>query len=468
MQPDQIDILKISRGSITAPAGCGKTQLIVSALALHLQPKPILILTHTNAGAAALRHRLKKKKIPSSRYKLSTIDGLVLQLVTSFPKRAAINIENIKLLNPKDDYPAIRNGAYNLLSAHHIDEIITSSYSMLIVDEYQDCSSVQHLIIIQLSNLLPTCVLGDPLQAIFGFTGKVVDWENEVQVQFPPCGELKIPWRWKNAGCEDLGKWLLDIRKELIEKNSINFSSAPKEVIFVKLDDTNDHEKILAAANLRVADPNDSVLIIGDSMNAKSRHRIASLTYGAVTVEPVDFKDLIIFSENYKEDQPFYQILELMKEIMTGISSLNLENRIPTLQSNRERNPATEFESQIVEFIKDPNYTKALNLIRNFSSQKNIRVYRPSIYNACIKGFQIVADSPQISLKDAIIRIREKDRALGRATPKRAVGSTLLLKGLEAEYAVVLNADSQDSKNLYVAMTRGSKGLVICSSKYSR
>jgi DNA helicase-2/ATP-dependent DNA helicase PcrA len=40
----------------------------------------------------------------------------------------------------------------------------------------------------------------------------------------------------------------------------------------------------------------------------------------------------------------------------------------------------------------------------------------------------------------------------------------LLLKGLEGDVAVVLNAAALDSRNLYVAMTRGSKGLIVCSS----
>jgi DNA helicase-2/ATP-dependent DNA helicase PcrA len=60
--------------------------------------------------------------------------------------------------------------------------------------------------------------------------------------------------------------------------------------------------------------------------------------------------------------------------------------------------------------------------------------------------------------------MREQNRLLGRPLPKRAVGSTLLLKGLEAEVAVILNADALDSRNLYVAMTRGSKALAVCAS----
>jgi DNA helicase IV len=38
-----------------------------------------------------------------------------------------------------------------------------------------------------------------------------------------------------------------------------------------------------------------------------------------------------------------------------------------------------------------------------------------------------------------------------------------LLKGLEADVSIVLNAAEMNARNLYVAMTRGSKALVICS-----
>jgi DNA helicase-2/ATP-dependent DNA helicase PcrA len=43
---------------------------------------------------------------------------------------------------------------------------------------------------------------------------------------------------------------------------------------------------------------------------------------------------------------------------------------------------------------------------------------------------------------------------MGRPLPKRAVGSTAA-EGLEAEVAVILNAGALDTRNHYVAMTRG-------------
>jgi hypothetical protein len=43
------------------------------------------------------------------------------------------------------------------------------------------------------------------------------------------------------------------------------------------------------------------------------------------------------------------------------------------------------------------------------------------------------------------------------------VSRTLLVKGLEFDHAVVLNGAEYDVRNLYVAMTRGSKSLTVLS-----
>lgn len=89
--PLEIDLFAIERGSITAPAGCGKTQLIAETLIAHRQSKPILVLTHTNAGVAALRARLRRAGVPNSAYRVSTIDGFSMRLIAKFPARSGHN-----------------------------------------------------------------------------------------------------------------------------------------------------------------------------------------------------------------------------------------------------------------------------------------------------------------------------------------------------------------------------------------
>src|SRR6266446_853829 len=167
MSRNDVDLLAISRGLVIAPAGCGKTHAIADALRRTRTLKPILVLTHTNAGVAALRGRLDKAGVKSSSYRLSTIDGWAIRLISTFPHRAGHDPAIIE--GHKPNYPKIREAAFNLLKDGHINDIITASYSQLFVDEYQDCSVRQHAIVYYASAVLPTCVVGDAMQAIFGF-----------------------------------------------------------------------------------------------------------------------------------------------------------------------------------------------------------------------------------------------------------------------------------------------------------
>lgn len=41
---------------------------------------------------------------------------------------------------------------------------------------------------------------------------------------------------------------------------------------------------------------------------------------------------------------------------------------------------------------------------------------------------------------------------------------TLLIKGLEFDHALVLSADELDARNLYVALTRGSRSLTVLTA----
>jgi len=88
MPNEAADLLAIRRGTVTAPAGCGKTHLIADALARHNGTKPILVLTHTNAGVVALRERLERAGVAKSSYRLSTLDGWAIRLLKNLPKRA--------------------------------------------------------------------------------------------------------------------------------------------------------------------------------------------------------------------------------------------------------------------------------------------------------------------------------------------------------------------------------------------
>lgn len=465
MDRAEIDLRAIARGSVTAPAGCGKTQLIAQALAAHRDRKPILVLTHTNAGVAALRGRLDLAGVPTNAYRLSTIDGWALRLISTFPGRSSHDPEILKLVTPTRDYPAIREAAWTLLQAGHVSEVVKSSYAHLIVDEYQDCSVAQHNIVYFLSLILPTCVLGDPMQAIFGFRGNVLaDWA-QVCVHFPVVGELTTPWRWRNVGAEVLGQWLLEARRLLATGQPIDLRTGPPEhVCWVQAIAPNDHGQRLAAA--RTAPPTDDgrVLIIADSRNRTEQRNFASQTPGATTIEAVDLQDLVSFCTRFDVHSPdaLGQILAFAQSVMTNVGVAKLNQRLESLRRGTAKNPPSEAEKRALAFERAPSLATAVVLLSALRAQPNVRLYRPAILYGVLKAIR-EASTGNIQLEEAARRVREENRLLGRPLPKRSVGSTLLLKGLEAEVAVLLNTEGMNAQHLYVAMTRGSMKLVVCS-----
>jgi DNA helicase-2/ATP-dependent DNA helicase PcrA len=465
MEPGDIDLLAIERGLVIAPAGCGKTQLIVNALVRHTCTKPVLVLTHTNAGLAALRVRLDRARVPSSAYRLSTIDGFAIRLVRTFP--ATAKITEAQLAADRPPYRDIRIAACNLLITPRIYDVLLATYARLLVDEYQDCSSWQHGIVYYLSHVLPTCVLGDQLQAIFGFGDDgLADWEKHVGAHFPLVAELTTPWRWINAGARELGEWVLDARRKLLSGQKIDLRDAPDAVQWIELDGSNgDRSKQLRAGSTKPPTPDGHVLIIGDSMRPARQQLLASQIPGAIVVESVDLRDLVSFAATLELHSPYAvrRIAEFAGSLMTATAPDDLLQRLETIRAGRSRKEISALEQAALNFSAAPSYAGVARLLAEFNKEVGVRVHRPLVLRACIRALNDCAAPGGATFRETAVRAREQNRMVGRSVPRRGVGSTLLLKGLEAEVCVIVEGHDLNAKNLYVAITRGSKRLVICS-----
>ena len=110
------------------------------------------------------------------------------------------------------------------------------------------------------------------------------------------------------------------------------------------------------------------------------------------------------------------------------------------------------------------NPTLEANVAAAISKDAGVRTHRPPVLRGCHRVFQLCGSGDGIAPYDAAIQVREQSRLIGRPLAKRTVGSTLLLKGLEADVSVILSPDVMDNRHLYVAMTRGARRLVICSN----
>lgn len=463
--PPELDILGVDRGSITAPAGCGKTQLIVESLLNHEGSKPILILTHTNAGAAALRLRLKRLQVPNSLFVVSTLDGFAIKIIGMFPRRSGHDPILLEIRTPQNDYLAIRIAASQLIQNQHITTALKATYSRLIVDEYQDCNLIQHGLVNELSQLLSTIVLGDPLQAIFGFGGnQLVNWQQDVETNYPSIGALNTPWRWRNAGKDNLGLWLLSMRQRLLDGLSVDLREAPPEIEWIPINNQNADNERRRAAQVSTRPNEDTVVIIGDSRNTQGRFVLSSQTPGATVVEAVGYDDLVSFARrfNLHSANSLDDLVHFASDIMTQVGPAAYLARIQTIRNGRSRTEPTLAEASGIEFISEPSFDKVLKLINDLEQQPNARVYRPEIYR-CLCSALRSASLKGTSLIDEVLLARESHRHYGRVVSRRAVGSTLLLKGLEADVAVILNPENMNAANLYVALTRGAKRIIICS-----
>lgn len=148
---------------------------------------------------------------------------------------------------------------------------------------------------------------------------------------------------------------------------------------------------------------------------------------------------------------------------MTNVGANDLLRRTDTIMRGAERRAASATELAAIGFLNERTYGRVTDLLAEIGQEPGVRAYRPAVFDACIRALNMCQSQEGRSFRETAVMMREQNRLLGRPLPRRAVGSTLLLKGLEAEVAVILNADDLNARNLYVAMTRGSKKIVVCS-----
>lgn len=452
-----------SKGFVVAPAGYGKTFLIAEAVA-NYGGRLELILTHTHAGVDSLRKKILSFKPSPKNFHVETIDSFILRFVLNYPitSKWGGDIENI-------DWLIVRQCGLQLVKKNFIKMIIKNSYSGIYVDEYQDCCIEQHEIVHELSRVLPIRILGDPLQGIFDFgNNKIVDWQNDVESKFSKVGTLSTPWRWQNANNVALGSWLGLIRTKIEKRERIELTALPACVKHIK--SSSEAQIITACYSVLSNVANDeTVVIIGKADRVQSTHEIASKLKGCYgVIEPIDSKDLkkvIGALDNISKFKQGMAALTFGISCFSGINKTLLKNELVALSKDilPKKRDSLSISQPLNVFLNEQNLKNLLVLLESLKGIKNSHLFRKELYWETIK---IVREAARTggALKEALIRVRENSRRFGRKMSKRIIGRTLLIKGLEFDHAVVINADLFDRKNLYVALTRASKTLTIISN----
>ena len=460
------------KGYVVAPAGYGKTHLIAEAVG-SASAGTELVLTHTYAGVNAIKGKLRKLGVEPNRFAVDTIASWCLRLCSAYPERSDWHVEQPDGQEWLELYAKTRT----FLEKDFVKRIIRCSYSGVYIDEYQDCTSSQHAIVLQLAEILSCRVLGDPLQGIFDIGAEqLVDWPTQVLPHFEHLGELDIPWRWREIGDPELGDWLNNVRQNLDAGVAIDLSAEKPASVSVHITNSDEelrNKQINVCKYFNLADGENAIAIHkGDNQYKAKCQKLAKNTSGSFSsIEEVEGKRLLQFVRALDQiDNASDRLLALQEfaraKCMSGVNSaLSLGTRrgeVVVIRGNT-KNPALVEAAN--RYLEDPKPTYMINFLKCLSNAPEVVVYARDLFYRVLRVFGINADNPDETITEAAIRFQREFRHSGRPIryPK-LIGTTLLVKGLEFDHAIVLDAASLSKKDLYVAMTRGSKSLTIISS----
>ncbi|RFB70837.1 MULTISPECIES: UvrD-helicase domain-containing protein [unclassified Herbaspirillum] len=457
----------VGKGYVIAPAGFGKTHLIAESV--RKASKRQLVLTHTYAGVNAIRKKMQLLKIPSSLYHVDTIASWSLRQCLSYPKTSGWKKE----APSKNDWNKLYGVCSGLLDRPFMRRIILSSYGGLYVDEYQDCNKCQHALIEALSNLVPSRILGDPMQAIFDFSGqeKPIDWETEIYPHYQLLGKLSEPWRWKRAGADELAKWLKEARA-LLEKNAqIPLTGKLPAGVNLHSIDINDYA---ARGRLNCFYKHkgnmDSVIAIysGDVKSKNKAHSLArSLSGDFSSLEEVEGKDLhsIVKKIDAANTSAATLLLSvgLLKKCCTAINEvLTASIKKGEVGKVTRSTRCPEILIAANAFLASDSYQDLAQFLHLVQNRHEVTVYRRDLLYRLMNVFRTYAEHDAPTLAEAATRYQQQFRHSGRPIRhNRLIATTLLVKGLEYDHAIVLEADTMSIKDLYVAITRGSKSVTL-------
>jgi hypothetical protein len=447
---------KQERAVVVAAAGCGKTHIIAETIKYTFGRQ--LILTHTHAGVHSIRNKLKKLGIKANNYRVETIAGFALRYASAYPVTCSYQIfnEDKSVL-----YENLYSAACNVIKYQSGRKIVSVSYYGLFVDEYQDCTLDQHKLILLLSEIIPTRILGDDLQGIFDFAGEIVNWDRDVFSVFTKLPDLSTPWRWILAN-KNMGNWLTQLRNKIIDKESIYLSDLPNNTTWYKKEWSEQIKQLLYGAK------GATVGIIDIDNKA---HKIANYLKGQYnSMEEIERRTLFDFLKKFEQGSRKDQILELFVvsiKCMTKVGS-ELKTIINCVENNRifKGNKHQVLFKNIETYIQTGHISLINEIIKYIGTIEGVRIYRKELWSDIKKVFTTFALNPN---ENVLVLARKQIEMYSikgcRQIYNKTISRPFLIKGLEFNHAILLDADALKPKELYVSLTRGSNYLTILSEK---
>ncbi len=150
---------------------------------------------------------------------------------------------------------------------------------------------------------------------------------------------------------------------------------------------------------------------------------------------------------------------------MTGTDKAELERAVDARQQGR-RLGQTKFGTLLPltdAVIQTGRDVAMLAFLQALQERADTHLYRHEMFFAMRSALQIKETRQLANFTDAIWEVQNRSRHAGRRLGNRSIGSTLLVKGLEFDRAILMHADTMTRKDWYVALTRATQRVRIIS-----
>lgn len=457
-EPTPQEFIEEKDNILIAPAGFGKTHFIADCVSLAINKQ--LILTHTQAGVASIKEKLKNKGISNAKFRVETISSFAQSYVRAFDNSGMIPEEH----NSTAYYAYIINKCVEILKIRPVQDVFCHSYSGLFVDEYQDCSEAHHSLILELANLVPAHILGDPMQGIFNFKDPLVNLEDAtVMGRFSKVYELQTPYRWINSGKKQLGDEILAIRSTIKAKQDIELDQFTS-IEYLKGNYLANYRYIMG-----VLRSSSSVLIIHPVANniAPRAKVVAVFSNIPELVEAIDATPFYFYAK-LLDNEGNIPAIDIVGKILGDIfvNCGKWYNKTEKKFVEKRKKSDIRLLAPIKDLMNELSVSYDLKKIKDvlvaIGKLPLVKCYRRDLLRSLLASLTDASDSG-CTVLEAMRKNRDVVRRIGKRIVGKCVGTTLLTKGLEFDTVIVLEAEKFDPKNLYVAISRCTRRLLILS-----
>lgn len=265
---------------------------------------------------------------------------------------------------------------------------VRSQYRNFTVDEFQDVSPVQfELLRLWLGNRDDVCVVGDPAQTIYSFTGATADYLKDFKKYFPRTQEFSLTNNYRST------KPIVDVANQVLVKDNINslrlqtkISTGPKVILS---DYSSDEEEAKSVAEKIQAliksgyEPRDIAILF--RINSQSEVFEAALAQRQIPVtlrgterffERPEVKNALLNLRAGLHVSSAHNLTQTVKDILGGLGW-----RATAPEGGPATRAAWESLNTLVELAVDVEAENALATLADFVTlldQRNEMEYAPS------------------------------------------------------------------------------------------